>query len=198
MAIKATAFFDDRVQFDVDITQKSSRVDSDYRRKRLNFIILPVFLALAGSKGASEIVSKFTYNFARKFSIINITRNHVGSYCACVSWKPTAETIVRYKLWEGEGELLYVPLYTGQRIFKDFFIEIWNASSIPNVVNGSDKLYLSLLTLDTDKCENSDIDNNAATRLCTDLIFDLNNFNPNVGDYYNVVGDCGLTQLFKV
>src|SRR5690349_20097383 len=98
-----------------------------YLRKLRTKITMPE-LVIEGNvwRGASEIVKIYKGNFTQNLSFTNIVPSSNANYCACISYKPTSETLVRYKLWEGVGEILYVPLYNGEFIGAEFEIEIWN------------------------------------------------------------------------
>lgn len=125
MSLALPIFFEERSKFVVSpkirVRENSSFVD-----KQLSIFYLPSFEISSTWRGASEIIAKFVYEFDKNFSFIRIATPANPNFVACISWKPTSSTIVRYKLWQDVGEILYVPLYNGERIGNEFFIEIWN------------------------------------------------------------------------
>jgi hypothetical protein len=204
--------------------------------KRHTILYLPAFEVDATWRGASEIVKEFRYSASNNMSIVKRATPTNPNFVACVAWKPTAETIVRYKLWEDVGEILYVPLYNGEKIDGDFSIEIWNTkpdaaitggdtlitesdgfelsteSEDVLITDGSDSLYgtvetlshagtalfhLSKMTAPVKPWCDLSANQIEYIEECTDVTFDLTGFNPFDGDYYNVIGDCGVTELVE-
>jgi hypothetical protein len=157
----------------------------NYVKKLGSFIKLPSFDVNATWRGASEIVLTFRY-FADFNTIFkNFTKPSPNpNYCPCISYKPTSETIVRYKLWKDVGEILYVPLYNGEFIGSSFTIEIWNTPAT-EVSGGGEIFYMSKMFLPT-ICDDADIELDLDVIQCTDLIFDYTNYAPAAGDYYIV------------
>jgi hypothetical protein len=94
--------------------------------KKHTVLYLPEFSVNTVWRGASEIVKEFLYELANSISIVRRSTPANANFVACIAWKPTSNTIVRYKLWEDVGEILYVPLYNGEKIGTNFSIEIWN------------------------------------------------------------------------
>lgn len=105
-------------------TQRSIDAASVVVRKLGTYLTIPSFSINATWRGASEIIAKFNFSLTANFTISRIIEQE--NFCACISWKPTSTTIVRYKLWKDVGEILYVPLYNGEKIGNNFSIEIWN------------------------------------------------------------------------
>jgi hypothetical protein len=62
-------------------------------------------------------------------------------------WKTSAGVSYRYALWLGVGEVFYfnVPLYTGQKIGKNFRFEIWSTNSTPVIQTSPLTFYTSVL-----------------------------------------------------
>ena len=219
-------------------TKPRLRVASRWVTKLQTYLQLPAFSIDVTWRGASEIVKKFNFDLDKNISLIHFLAEAPSNpnYVACVSWKPTTETIVRYKLWQDVGEILYVPLYSGQTIKKNFAIEIWNIKpaagqsesgtlaseedaifvtedssaefvtesgegevfiGIEETIGADGALVLSTsrLILPTNGCDTDRVDISNTVRECTDLIFDYTDYNPFDGDYYNVILDCGLTEL---
>lgn len=94
-------------------------------RKTGTYFAIPAFSVDTVWRGASQIVAKFNFSLDENINLIRDITPQEG-FCACISWKPTSTTIVRYKLWENVGEILYVDLYNGEKIGSDFAIEIWS------------------------------------------------------------------------
>jgi hypothetical protein len=216
-----------------DTRYQKLRVASTWVRKLRQNLVIPEFSVTATWLGASEIVKKLNFSLDNSISLPKFLQEIPDSprYCACVSWKPTSTTIVRYKLWEDVGEILYVDLYNGETIPADFSIEIWNvkptSSTVSNEIITEDGLVLvtesedtlvtedagsligssetfdiggfnfqtSKLLIPEDKCDKDDRSLSTDVEECTDLIFELTGWNPFRGDYYVIVGDCGVTQL---
>lgn len=213
----------------------------DHITKQRTVLYLPDFSVASNWRGASEIVKEFRFSLDNNPSIIRIEKPTNPNFVACIAWKPTSETIVRYKLWEDVGEILYVPLYSGQRFSSNFSIEIWSTqpeegsgggilgtedgfelateegesiiteqdtSDIIAIVTSHDGIALftfSILQVPTDRnCGGSTVEI-APDEECTDITFNFSlyegsiddDFIPFDGDYYNVIGDCGLTELIK-
>lgn len=192
------AFTKQRELYTIDNTNRRLRVLSSWVTKRSTYITFPAFAIANVWRGASEIVREFKFALANKTSIINLfTEAPAGAnFCPCIAWKPTSDTIVRYKLWEDVGEILYVPLYNGETINSDFSVEIWNT---PDTTGGGPyRLSLSTLVIPSDFCDTSDIELVTTYTICTDVTFDFTDYTPNVGDYYVVNADnCGETTLIE-
>lgn len=115
-------------------TQRSVDAQGIVVRKLATYLTIPEFSLDATWRGASEIIKKFRFNLSSPISFVRITPPSDPNFVACVAWKPTSETIIRYKLWEDVGEILYVPLYGGQTVLANFSIEIWNTK--PDSISG--------------------------------------------------------------
>ncbi len=95
-----------------------------------SYITLPAFSVTAGFKGYSEIVAAFNYAASNNFTLKSVTVPASPNYVACVMWVDSEYNVYRYRLWENVGEVFYfdIPLYTNQKIGKNFRIEIWNVT----------------------------------------------------------------------
>jgi len=123
---------------------RSSKVITPYRHKlRIKFYLSCLELANTW-RGASEIVAKFFFNSNTNVNLFSGTQTWFTNFCACVTWRIDDETIVRYKLWQNVGEILYVPFYGGQTIPNEFQIEIWN-TNVPITYVGGESFDLSTL-----------------------------------------------------
>jgi hypothetical protein len=131
VSITLPTYFDSKTQATRD-SKPRSLTRGSVVTKRANIIYLPAFELTSVWRGASEIIGKFNYSLAKSPSFSRITPQE--GYCACISWKPTGETIIRYKLWGDVGEILWAPLYNGERVGANFTVEIWNVK--PEVAIG--------------------------------------------------------------
>lgn len=176
-----------------------TRSMASYTGKLPTYVKFPAFSIANTWRGASEIIRKYNFNLENKNSITQLFSSPPtgANFCPCISWKPTSTTIVRYKLWEDVGEILWVPLYTGQTIGADFAIEIWNTPDATITLPAAQILYLSKLVIPDSYCDDDAVQVGLDYRTCTDLIFDLEDYIPADGDYYLVISDCGVTELIK-
>lgn len=168
-------------------------------KKLRTYITFPEFSVANVWRGASEIVKQFNFTLDEVNNITQLfkTAPNDANFCPCIAWKTGADTIVRYKLWNNVGEILYVPLYEGQAFTTDFRIEIWNTPDT-NLVGGPYKLYLSKLIIASCRCESDDFEVGLDYRVCTDVILNLTDYVPIDGDYYVRVGDCGEADLVHI
>jgi len=101
-----------------------------------SYIVLPTFSVSTVWFGYSDIIASFNYEGPNNFSL-QINREILPvttTYLLCISWTDTNYVMHRYKVWQNVGEVIYFPcpLYTGQKIGKNFRFEIWSVSqSIP-------------------------------------------------------------------
>lgn len=175
-----------------------TRLAASYSGKLRTYLTFPAINIANTWRGASEIVAKYNFSLDAKTSILNLftTAPTDANFVACISWKPTSDTIVRYRLWSDVGEILWVDDYDGQTINEEFAIEIWNTPDA-NLAGGPYTIELSTLQLPADFCDDEDVELGSDFRICTDLIFDLGDYTPLDSDYYVVVSDCGVTQLIE-
>ncbi len=118
-----------------DPCETVSRWDSitpvvDISRSQQGYIQLPVF-AVTGLTwaGSSYIGVQFDFTLPANFSIPRLPVKPVGvNFILCIKWR-VGTTVYRYKLWDHNDGLLYVPLYSGQRIGKNCVLECWTISS---------------------------------------------------------------------
>lgn len=125
MSLALPVFYEERVRY-ANSPKPRNREKAGYLSKRLTTLYLAGFSVATTWRGASEIVLELRYALGFNFSFLLVAPPSNPNFCACIAWKPTADTIVRYKLWEDVGEILYVPLYNGELIGGNFSIEIWN------------------------------------------------------------------------
>lgn len=98
--------------------------------------------------GYSKIVGQFNVACPNNISLLAIASAipTAPNFVLCVSYVNADHTLVRYRLWEGVGEIFYAqfPLYTGQLIKKNFTLEFWNVDSNP-LVSGPIQFITSVL-----------------------------------------------------
>jgi hypothetical protein len=181
-----------------------------YGKKLLTYIEIPAFSVDNVWRGASEIVTRFSFDIGfatllNKFPIVA-----TGNFCPVVSWR-VGESFVRYKLWHDVHEILWLPNYAKQKIDADvFYIEIWNVNpravladeegnpiltedghyigidgpiDITTELENAIRIYTSRMVVPDCCCDDDDIAL-AAGSICVDPIFELADFVPLNGDYY--------------
>ena len=96
------------------------------------YITLPAFNVNVNWLGYSDIVAAFNFEGPNNFSLtgFDIEPSPIPNYLLCIMWRDSSGNVKRYKLWSGVGEVLYfpVPMYKGQKIAKNFRLEIWSVS----------------------------------------------------------------------
>jgi len=110
--------------------------------------------------GASVIVAQFNFSSTKNFVLEDLPEApEDANFCLCIKYR-VGNTVYRYKLWEGVGEVLQAPLYNGEVILKNFVLEIWTVKNV-NVANSSFELKLrsSILTYQS----TNETDNDEAT-----------------------------------
>lgn len=183
----------------VNTSRNLTRINGRFVKKLRTYMEIPSIDIDNTWRGASEIVLKFVYEFGVKPSFLNrfpLAPSPDTNFVAVVSWKPTSETIVRYKLWEDVGEILYVDMYAGQPFASydgKFNIEIWNTDS-DRVVGGGERIYTSQLVIPTNHCDYTDRVTGETYVTCLDLLFPLEDFVPADLDYFAIDG-CDVTLI---
>jgi hypothetical protein len=187
--------------FAITPTDRRQKVSGDYIRKINNNVVIPQFnLGSFAWLGSSYIVRHFFCNLPSSFTLLELPAPNL-TFCATIRYD-VAEVPTRFKLWENVGELLYIPLYNGEVIHKDFFIEIWTINSGDDIVNET-PLILQISRLLKPDLSNRDfcpqfgangIDESTKQE-GTDLIFDLTGFDPSNGDFYTTNIPSGQTIL---
>lgn len=113
------------------------------------YVDMPAFSQAHTWRGYSDIVAAFNVASPNNISLIGISSvlPTAPNYLLCVSYVNSDREVVRYKLWEDVGEVLYfnVPLYTGQLLKKNFRFEIWSTASSPAVQVDSIRFTTSIL-----------------------------------------------------
>jgi hypothetical protein len=113
------------------------------------YITLPAFNVNVNWLGYSDIVASFNYEGPNNFSLIgfNIEPSSTPNYLLCIMWKDSKDNVNRYKLWSGVGEILYfnIPVYAGQKIGKNFRLEIWSTNNTPAIQTNNIQVYTSVL-----------------------------------------------------
>lgn len=113
------------------------------------YITLPSFSVISNWIGVSDIVAAFNYEGPNNFSLVGFEIEPIvtPNYLLCVMWKDKLGNTHRYKLWQNVGEVLFInaPLYSGQKIAKNFRFEIWNTDSSPSVQSSTISVYTTVL-----------------------------------------------------
>lgn len=102
------------------------------------YVSLPAFNIPSAGRSYSEIVGVYSYEATNNFSIKNY-RNFTndGSYSLCIAYANSDLSVVRYLLVRGNSDnnLSYPPMYAGQKIKKNFRLEIWDGIDHVNCIN---------------------------------------------------------------
>lgn len=99
------------------------------RRVRTYFTI-PVFqFEYVAWIRASYPLGMVNYSLSNNFTIATLPVPDIGvNYVPTIKWRQGG-IVHRYKLWDHPDVVLYAPIYRGQKIGKNFQLEIWNISS---------------------------------------------------------------------
>jgi hypothetical protein len=109
-------------------------------------LILPTFnLAPDDWSGASRMLLEIPVNNDYLFSLKLPIRRFGVNFMMAIRWEENG-VVSRYKLWEDIGEVLYYPLYSGQRIGLNAVFEVWSIETSAGYLNPVAKtLYTSVL-----------------------------------------------------
>ncbi len=113
-------------------------------RKRLTYFTIPAFDLASGGFPVSIAISNCNYALDNNFVIPILPEpsiySNVVTFIPCIRWREdeTGFNIHRYKLWEGYGETIPYPLYNGEKIGKNFTIEIWDIPGVSRATNDDD------------------------------------------------------------
>ncbi len=186
---------------------RRSKLAASYISKTLNYILIPQFsLDSIDWLGASSIQFKLSYSLPSSFTLpVSFTAPAGATFCPVIRYD-VANVPIRYKLWDNVSELLYIDLYAGQLIFKNFFIEIWNVEDFNTITNESplilntSRLRKPNLTLGSYLCnEFTDVglDETGDVIIEQDNTMILNIWNPSTGDYwsFDVFGNGTITHI---
>lgn len=120
-------------------------------RRTEKYISIPSFNIVHAWNGYSEIVGEYHFEAPNNFSlkiphdgdVISLGTN----YTLCVSYVNSDNSVVRYSLIRGAGDIFYfdLPVYNGQLIKKNFRIEIWNTSQVTCSDTSTTNIYTSVL-----------------------------------------------------
>lgn len=87
----------------------------------------------------SEILLQYNYSAPNNFSLPNgrIAMPVDCNYELCIRYRQ-GDQVTRYKMWANPNSTLQnVPLYNGQKILKNFVLEIWNIAHSNRVTNNA-------------------------------------------------------------
>lgn len=89
-------------------------------------LVVPAFAYPSTWAGVSQMLSRYSIGNTNQFSIKLPVSAPDDSFLAAVSWA-SSPYVYRYKLWE--AGVLYFPLYAGERIGENAYIEIWSVNT---------------------------------------------------------------------
>lgn len=96
-------------------------------------LIIPAFLLAPNTwAGASTVLASIPLNNTAYLSLKMPIDLFGANFVPAIRWYDGV-LAKRFKLWENDGELLYYPVYDGERIGPNAVIEIWsvNTTSAP-------------------------------------------------------------------
>jgi len=95
------------------------------------YITVPAFSIDSTWLGYSYIVGEYHYEAPNNFSLVDVVPPVSPNYTCCISYVESDNTVVRYSLWRADDVVIYVeiPVYTGQKILKNFRIEMWSTNN---------------------------------------------------------------------
>ena len=88
-------------------------------------IVVPDFTGVTTWVGVSLMLARYPVENTGEYSLKLPIDAPNGTIVACVSWTD-GTYVFRYKLWE--GGVLYWPVYNGERIGANSYIEIWSTA----------------------------------------------------------------------
>jgi len=94
------------------------------------YITLPSFVGNGETwNGFSDIVTSFNFEGPNNFSLVGITTPPAINFTLCISYR-IGNTLYRYIIWKASGTVLpqNIPFYSGQKILKNFRLEVWSTS----------------------------------------------------------------------
>lgn len=112
------------------------------------YITLPAFNINVNWQGYSDIVGAFNVEGPNNFSFAYLSNIPLNpNYMLCVMWKDSSNKTYRYAMWRNVGEVVFfdIPLYTGQKIGKNFRFEIWSTNTATVSQTTSINFYTSVL-----------------------------------------------------
>lgn len=65
-------------------------------------------------------------------NLTNLPANFQPNYMLTISWVDGNNNMFRYAMWKGVGEVVFenIPLYSGQKIAKNFRFEVWSTDLV--------------------------------------------------------------------
>lgn len=94
------------------------------------YFTMPAFSVTATWRDYSDIVAAFNFTATNNFTLLTVDVPVSANYFLCIMWHENG-TVHRYSLWEDVGEVtyFYIPPYAGQKIAKNFRLEIWSMAA---------------------------------------------------------------------
>jgi len=120
--------------------------------QRVN-LVLPAFTLPASTwAGASVILAEYAFNNTVWFSLMMPIGEFGSNFVPAVRYV-NGDMVARYKLWEDVGELLYYPVYDGERLGPNAVVEIWSVNSPLAPMNPANVTFLSsVVNVPEDTC----------------------------------------------
>lgn len=78
--------------------------------------------------GVSQMLARHAIGNTNPFTLKRPIEQPNETFIAAVSWAESSGYVFRLKLTENIGEVLYFPLYDGQQIGANAYLEIWNVN----------------------------------------------------------------------
>ena len=94
------------------------------------YITLPSFVGNGETWNRfSDIVTSFNFEGPNNFSLVGITTPPAINFTLCISYR-IGNTLYRYIIWKASGTVLpqNIQMYSGQKILKNFRLEVWSTS----------------------------------------------------------------------
>lgn len=117
------------------------------------FVGLPAFSIDVTWQGYSDIVGAYNFEGPNNFSLkLDYEAPLNPNYLLCIMWIDENNNVMRYKMWESVGEVIYfdVPLYNGELIGKNFRWEIWSVEDQAVASNAEEINFFTSVLCDYD------------------------------------------------
>lgn len=108
-----------------------------------------------------SLLVQYNFTASQHFIITELPTKPAGAnFIPCIKYTLSGGTVVRYKLWTDTLDYIigHASLYAGQKIYKNFILEIWNLLTMLDVSNPTTiKVPISILQYVTDLNVQTDI-----------------------------------------
>lgn len=115
---------------------------------RAKLLLSPFTLAASTWAGASTILAQYSISNDYWFSFKTPIRAFGENFVLAIRYYDAEnDVIVRYKLWEDVDEILFYPVYAGERIGLNAVLEVWSVDTTDAPVLSDDyTFYTSVLS----------------------------------------------------